>query len=37
MEKVWQEMSIKERQEARFNTWLSGQNIHFVNPEAKTA
>jgi hypothetical protein len=37
MEKVWQEMSIKERQEARFNTWLSGQNIQFVNPEAKAA
>jgi hypothetical protein len=37
MEKVWQNMSIEERQEARFNTWLLGPNIQFVGTQAKTA
>ena len=33
--KKWSESSPDERQEERFNQWLSPKNIKFINPEAK--
>ncbi len=35
MSKPWEEMSREERQEARFERWLSGENIQFVSPQAR--
>ncbi len=37
MEQKWEEMSREERQEARFNTWLSPEGIEFVSPEAEAS
>ena len=36
MDKKWEEMTIAERQEARFERWLRGEGLDFKNPEAKT-
>lgn len=35
MDKEWKRMSREERQEARFQKWLSGEKIQFVSPKAK--
>jgi len=35
MEKKWEEMSAKEKREARFKTWLSAEGVKFENPEAE--
>jgi hypothetical protein len=35
MEKKWEEMSAKEKREARFQTWLSAEGVKFQNPEAE--
>jgi len=35
MEKTWKEMTREERQEARFDRWLSGEGLQFKSPEAK--
>ncbi len=35
MEKKWEEMSPDERQEARFQKWLSPEGVKFVSPEAE--
>jgi uroporphyrinogen-III decarboxylase len=35
MEKKWAEMSPEEKQEARFQKWLSPEGVKFVNPEAE--
>ena len=35
MEKKWEEMSAKEKREARFKTWLSAEGVKFQNPEAE--
>ena len=37
MQKFWEAMSREEKQEARFNTWLSGGNTQFVSLQAKAA
>ena len=37
MEKEWKEMSAEERQEARFNRWLSPENIKFESPETEAS
>ena len=37
MEKKWEDMSIGERQESRFQTWMEGKQIPFVSPAAKAA
>ena len=37
MRKAWENMSTEEKQEARFNTWLSGDHIQFVSSEARDA
>jgi hypothetical protein len=39
MKERWLDISrdAEEKQEQQFNIWLSGENIHFVNPEAKAA
>ncbi len=34
--KTWEEMSREERQEVRFNRWLSGENIKFVSSQARS-
>lgn len=36
MDKKWEEMSREERQEARFERWLSGDGLDFKSPEAKS-
>jgi hypothetical protein len=36
MDKKWDEMTIAERQEARFERWLSGEKLNFKSPQAKT-
>ena len=36
MDKKWEEMTIAERQEARFERWLRGEGLDFKSPEAKT-
>jgi Uroporphyrinogen decarboxylase (URO-D) len=35
MEKKWEEMSAKEKREARFKTWLSAEGVKFESPEAE--
>ena len=35
MEKKWEEMSAKEKREARFKTWLSAEGVKFQSPEAE--
>lgn len=35
MEKQWSEMSIREKQNARFDKLLAAEGLDFVNPEAK--
>ncbi len=35
MEKKWEEMSAKEKREARFKTWLSAEDVKFQSPEAE--
>ena len=35
MEKNWEEMSAKEKREARFTTWLSAEGVKFEGPEAE--
>ncbi len=37
MQKLWEAMSKEEKQETRFNTWLSGGNTQFVSLQAKAA
>ena len=37
MEKKWEEMSVKEKREVRFQEWLSTEGIHFQSKEAETA
>lgn len=37
MEKEWKEMSAEEKQEARFNKWLSPENIKFESAEAEAS
>ena len=37
MEKTWKDMNRAERQEARFEKWLSGPGLDFVSPEAKAS
>ncbi|MBW1767425.1 MAG: uroporphyrinogen decarboxylase, partial [Deltaproteobacteria bacterium] len=37
MEKEWQEMSVKERQESRFNRWLSPEGLQFESPDTEAA
>jgi hypothetical protein len=35
MEKKWEEMSAKEKREARFKTWLSAEGVKFESPDAE--
>ena len=35
MAKKWEEMTKEERQEARFERWLSGEKLNFKSPQAK--
>lgn len=35
MDKKWEDMTIEERQEARFEGWLAGPGLEFKSPEAK--
>jgi hypothetical protein len=37
MEKKWEEMSAKEKREARFKTWLSAEGVKFQSPEAEAS
>ena len=37
MEKTWEELSKEERQEERFNRWLSPEGVQFDNREAEVA
>jgi len=37
MEKKWEEMSSDEKQEARFQRWLSPEGVEFSSPEAEKA
>lgn len=37
MEKAWSDMTDKERQEVRFEKWLSGEDLDFASPETKAS
>ena len=37
MEKAWSDMTAKERQESRFEKWLSGEGLDFSSPETKAS
>ncbi len=37
MEKKWEEMSAKEKREARYKTWLSAEGVKFQSPEAEAS
>ena len=37
MEKKWEEMSAKEKREARFKTWLSAEGVKFQSPGAEAS
>ncbi len=37
MEKTWKEMTAKEKQEVRFEKWIAGDGIHFINNDARAS
>lgn len=37
MEKDWKQLTIEERQEARFERWLAGEGLDFASPEARAS